>query len=158
MRSTSGLASRPHIEPRQKNAREETTMKSIRTRLWLGGSGAAMTAALLSVPAAALAQATPTAHAPGAPASTDQVEEIVVTGIRASLRSAMDVKRNSLQVVDTISAEDIGDFPDKNLSEPCSGSPACRSAARTAKAGASASAAPIPASTASRSTAPRPCR
>jgi iron complex outermembrane receptor protein len=41
----------------------------------------------------------------------------VVTGIRASLRSAMDVKRNSLQVVDTISAEDIGDFPDKNLSE-----------------------------------------
>ena len=92
-------------------------MKSIRTRLWLGGSGAALTAALLSVPAAALAQATPTAPAPAAPASADQVEEIVVTGIRASLRSAMDVKRNSLQVVDTISAEDIGDFPDKNLSE-----------------------------------------
>jgi iron complex outermembrane receptor protein len=41
----------------------------------------------------------------------------VVTGIRASLRSAMDIKRNSLQVVDSISAEDIGDFPDKNLSE-----------------------------------------
>lgn len=87
-------------------------MKSMRTRLWLGGSGAAITAALLSVPAAALAQAAP-APAP----NVDTVEEIVVTGIRASLRSAMDVKRNSLQVVDTISAEDIGDFPDKNLSE-----------------------------------------
>jgi iron complex outermembrane receptor protein len=84
---------------------------SIRTRLWLGGSGLALTAALLSAPAA-LAQT-----APAAPAPVDQVEEVVVTGIRASLRSAMDVKRNSLQVVDTISAEDIGDFPDKNLSE-----------------------------------------
>jgi TonB-dependent receptor len=84
-------------------------MKSINLRLWGGVSGAAMTAALLSVPATALAQA--------APAATDQVEEIVVTGIRASLRSAMDVKRSSLQVVDSISAEDIGDFPDKNLSE-----------------------------------------
>jgi iron complex outermembrane receptor protein len=86
-------------------------MKSMRTRLWLGGSGAAITAALLSVPAAALAQAAP------ATPNADQVEEIVVTGIRASLRTAMDVKRSSLQVVDTISAEDIGDFPDKNLSE-----------------------------------------
>ncbi|WP_310081922.1 TonB-dependent receptor [Caulobacter sp. BE254] len=92
-------------------------MKSIRTRLWLGGSSAALTAALLSVPAAALAQATPTAQAPAAPASADQVEEIVVTGIRASLRSAQDVKRTSLQVVDSISAQDIGTFPDKNLSE-----------------------------------------
>lgn len=86
-------------------------MKSMRTRLWLGGSGAAITAALLSVPAVALAQTAP------ATPNTDTVEEIVVTGIRASLRSAMDVKRSSLQVVDTISAEDIGDFPDKNLSE-----------------------------------------
>mgnify|MGYP000577918291 CR=1 FL=1 len=86
-------------------------MKSMKTRLWLGGSGAAMTAALLSIPAIAMAQDAP------APANADTVEEIVVTGIRASLRSAMDIKRNSLQVVDSISAEDIGDFPDKNLSE-----------------------------------------
>jgi iron complex outermembrane receptor protein len=81
--------------------------KSTRTRLWIGASRAAMTAALLTAPAVALAQAAP----------ADQVEEVVVTGIRASLRSAMDVKRSSLQVVDSISAEDIGDFPDKNLSE-----------------------------------------
>jgi TonB-dependent receptor len=47
----------------------------------------------------------------------DALEEVIVTGIRASLRSSMEVKRESLQIVDAISAEDIGDFPDKNLSE-----------------------------------------
>jgi len=43
--------------------------------------------------------------------------EIVVTGIRASLESAMDIKRDSSGVVDAISAEDIGKFPDTNLAE-----------------------------------------
>lgn len=44
-------------------------------------------------------------------------DEIVVTGIRASLRSAMNVKRNAQGVVDAISAEDMGKFPDTNLAE-----------------------------------------
>jgi iron complex outermembrane receptor protein len=100
---------------RGRQVREEDMMNSIKTRLWVGASGAALSTVLLWTPGAALAQATPAA--PADPAATDQVEEIVVTGIRASLRSAMDIKRNSLQVVDSISAEDIGDFPDKNLSE-----------------------------------------
>ena len=78
----------------------------------IGASRLALAALLLSSAGVAAAQ---TAQ-PGEPAS-DVVDEVVVTGIRASLRSAMDVKRQSLQVVDTISAEDIGDFPDKNLSE-----------------------------------------
>ena len=52
------------------------------------------------------------------PASAqDQPEEIVVTGIRGSLRQSMDVKRDSTGVVDAISAEDIGKFPDTNLAE-----------------------------------------
>lgn len=46
-----------------------------------------------------------------------QVEEVMVTGIRASLERAMDVKRNSAGVVDAISAEDMGKFPDTNLAE-----------------------------------------
>jgi TonB-dependent receptor len=46
-----------------------------------------------------------------------ELEEVVVTGIRAGLRSSMEVKREAIQVVDAISAEDIGDFPDKNLGE-----------------------------------------
>ncbi len=43
--------------------------------------------------------------------------EITVTGIRASLNRAIDIKRNSAGVVDAISAEDIGKFPDTNLAE-----------------------------------------
>ncbi len=46
-----------------------------------------------------------------------QLEEIVVTGIRASLERSMDIKRDSDGVVDAISAEDIGKFPDTNLAE-----------------------------------------
>jgi TonB-dependent receptor len=51
-------------------------------------------------------------------AQTDgTIEEVVVTGIRASLQRSMDVKRESRGVVDAISAEDIGKFPDTNLAE-----------------------------------------
>ncbi|WP_049722147.1 TonB-dependent receptor [Gilvimarinus polysaccharolyticus] len=45
------------------------------------------------------------------------LEEVVVTGIRASLERSMDIKRDSSGVVDAISAEDIGKFPDTNLAE-----------------------------------------
>ncbi len=45
------------------------------------------------------------------------IEEIVVTGIRSSLIKSMDRKRNAAGVVDAITAEDIGDFPDTNLAE-----------------------------------------
>src|SRR5690554_1583499 len=45
------------------------------------------------------------------------LEEVVVTGIRASLEQAMDIKRDAGGVVDAISAEDIGKFPDANLAE-----------------------------------------
>lgn len=44
-------------------------------------------------------------------------DEIIVKGIRASLRNAQDIKRESQGVVDAISAEDIGKFPDTNLAE-----------------------------------------
>ncbi len=47
----------------------------------------------------------------------DDAEEIVVTGIKASLQAAMDIKRDSAGVVDAISAEDMGKFPDTNLAE-----------------------------------------
>jgi TonB-dependent receptor len=45
------------------------------------------------------------------------IEEIVTTGIRGSLKRAMDIKRSETGVVDAISAEDIGKFPDANLAE-----------------------------------------
>lgn len=49
--------------------------------------------------------------------ANDDVETIQVTGIRGSLIKSMDVKRSSDGVVDAISAEDIGKFPDTNLAE-----------------------------------------
>jgi len=47
----------------------------------------------------------------------ENLEEVYVTGIRASLEASMDIKRESAGVVDAISAEDIGKFPDTNLAE-----------------------------------------
>ena len=47
----------------------------------------------------------------------DNVDEIVVTGIRQSLKQSMNVKRNAKGIIDAITAEDIGKFPDTNLAE-----------------------------------------
>ncbi|OYQ31694.1 TonB-dependent receptor [Niveispirillum lacus] len=62
-----------------------------------------------------------TASAQSAPASSGTtgtaLEEIIVTGFRASLRSALTEKRNTTEQVDAINAEDIADFPDNNLAE-----------------------------------------
>ena len=50
-------------------------------------------------------------------ADDEVVEEIVVTGIRGSLRSSIMDKRAASQIVDTINAEDIGKSTDKNIAE-----------------------------------------
>ena len=61
------------------------------------------------------------AQVPSAPAAAPQtepsVEEIVVTGTRASLQRSLDIKRETIGVVDSISAEDIGKLPDQNVAE-----------------------------------------
>jgi TonB-dependent receptor len=71
---------------------------------------------LLFAGAAAQAQAAAAPPAPAASAS-QQLETVVVTGIRRSLESSVDLKRNAHGVVDGIVAEDIGKFPDTNLAE-----------------------------------------
>ena len=48
------------------------------------------------------------------------VEEVVVTGIRRSLADAINIKRNNVGIVDAITAEDFGKFPDGNLAESLS--------------------------------------
>ena len=73
----------------------------------IGVSLGAMTVALLTA-GTAMAQDEP---------EVTEVEEIVVTGFRASLANALNIKRNEAGVVDAISAEDIADFPDSNLAE-----------------------------------------
>src|SRR5450631_1833544 len=50
-------------------------------------------------------------------AKTDELQEIIVTGYRESLESALDAKRNSIQPIESVAAEDIGKMPDQNVSE-----------------------------------------
>jgi iron complex outermembrane receptor protein len=65
--------------------------------------GSASVLVLASLAAPALAQ--------------EQMETVVVTGIRASMQRAMDIKRDATSIVDAVSAEDIGKFPDKNIAD-----------------------------------------
>jgi iron complex outermembrane receptor protein len=57
--------------------------------------------------------------ADNAQADSDEIiiEEVVVTGIRSSLDNAAQIKRQAGQMVDAISAEDIGQFSDNNIGE-----------------------------------------
>jgi TonB-dependent receptor len=67
--------------------------------------------------ALAMAGAAAAQTAPAAPTEDSAVEEVVVTGFRASLANALDVKRRENDLVDVIKAQDIADFPDLNLAE-----------------------------------------
>ncbi|HEU4593180.1 MAG TPA: TonB-dependent receptor [Steroidobacteraceae bacterium] len=46
-----------------------------------------------------------------------EIEEVIVTGFRGSLNTALAEKRNETAAIDVIAAEDIGKFPDSNLAE-----------------------------------------
>ena len=50
-------------------------------------------------------------------AQDDSVEEVVVTGIRGSLERSIDIKRNASNLVEAITASDIGKMPDQNVAE-----------------------------------------
>lgn len=79
------------------------------------------TAALLAMPAMAQTsppqQPTPQRSPGQQDEPTDQVEDIIVTGIRASLAQAADIKRETNQILDVITAEDVGKLPDANVAE-----------------------------------------
>lgn len=60
------------------------------------------------------AQDTQTAQASG---GNQGVQEIEVRGIRETLKRNLAVKRDSQNVVDTVTAEDVGKFPDKNVAD-----------------------------------------
>jgi iron complex outermembrane receptor protein len=64
---------------------------------------------LTAIAAAVQAQTMPPADPPSA--------TVVVTGLRASLESALNKKREDNGIVDVIKAEDMGKFPDTNLAE-----------------------------------------
>lgn len=96
-----------------------TTRMLLRSTAWvaLAGSGCSLPAiAAQSEPqdtASAATGNTPEVQ----PAQSDEAEGIVVTGIRASLERGVEAKRRSLEIVDAISAEDLGKLPDQNIAE-----------------------------------------
>ena len=57
------------------------------------------------------------ASAEEAKVAEQEIEKITITGIRGALGRSLDTKRQASGVVDSISAEDIGKFPDTNLAE-----------------------------------------
>ena len=86
-----------------------------RTTLSLGTSMSALGAALLLLgTTAAHAQTAPATDAPAADAAD---KDIVVTGFRASLQNAVNAKKTRDQVVESVSAEDIGRLPDSSIAE-----------------------------------------
>ena len=85
--------------------------RALRRTLFAGASGLAVSLSLGA--GAAAAQTAPQ----DPPQDATQVEEVIVTGYRASLSASLDAKRRDANVVDVIVAEDIADFPDLNLAE-----------------------------------------
>jgi len=83
----------------------------------LPDDGAVATVTAVAAPGAdgQAANATPAQDQGALPADQDQSNDIIVTGIIGSLQRNLDAKRNAPGVVDMISSEDIGKFPDSNV-------------------------------------------
>src|SRR3546814_7943248 len=77
---------------------------SVFKHILAGGSAVSALGVGLSAPAFAQ---TESADAPQ-PVAEDEGDAIVVTGIRASQRASIDLKRDNIAVVDSIVAEDLG--------------------------------------------------
>jgi len=73
------------------------------------------TSAAADAPAAADTPAASSANVKGA--QGPDLEEIVVTGLRASLEKSLDIKRNATVVLDSINAEELGRFPDADVAD-----------------------------------------
>jgi iron complex outermembrane receptor protein len=69
---------------------------------------------LLAFAGSAAAQQAPSAQ------GSENLDEVVVTGIRHSIESAIEVKKDSGSIVEAISAEDIGKLPDTSIAESIS--------------------------------------
>lgn len=91
-------------------------MKIQRTRA-LSGLLAGISCLAMAVPAAAQDAAGNDTGTDSAAGDASQENAIVVTGLRESLRDAVSTKRNALEVVDSITADDIGKLPDANVAE-----------------------------------------
>jgi iron complex outermembrane recepter protein len=83
----------------------------------------ALASALIGVFANAQAQSEenkanpPKSDAAGSKADEEQLDAVVVTGIRGAIESSTSVKKNQTSIVESISAEDIGKLPDQSIAE-----------------------------------------
>ena len=95
------------------SAIEAATEASAQTDGPASSAGAASSAtAANSTGAASSAGAGNSAGATG-----DSLQEVVVTGLRHSIQQSLDIKRESINVVDSIATEDLGKLPDQNVAE-----------------------------------------
>ncbi|EGF92887.1 tonB-dependent receptor family protein [Asticcacaulis biprosthecium C19] len=72
---------------------------------------------LTAVSVMALGMGAQAAMAQDTPAAATDDNVVVVTGVRASIQKSLNIKRRSVQVVDSVVAEDIGKLPDNNVVE-----------------------------------------
>jgi iron complex outermembrane receptor protein len=68
-------------------------------------------------------------------ADTSGLDEIVVTGIRKSVEASIDAKRDSTELTEVVSAEDIGKMPDKNVADSLARLPGVTTSAAGANEG-----------------------
>jgi iron complex outermembrane recepter protein len=78
---------------------------------------AAACSALILATGVAYAQTEPAKEADKKDKATEEVQTVTVTGIRRGIESAISVKKNSDNIVESISAEDIGKLPDASIAE-----------------------------------------
>jgi iron complex outermembrane recepter protein len=84
------------------------------------GAAAADAPAAVAAPAATTAApeaSGPTANSGASGAEQPQLEEVVVTGLKASLEKSLDAKKNAGIVEDSIDAEELGRFPDSDVAD-----------------------------------------
>ncbi|MEW6389711.1 MAG: TonB-dependent receptor [Pseudomonadota bacterium] len=70
-----------------------------------------------SVLAASVSAMAVVAAAPAMAQDSNAVEQVVVTGIRASLLQSIESKRRADAIIDVVTAEDVGKFPSANVAE-----------------------------------------
>jgi iron complex outermembrane recepter protein len=88
-----------------------------RRGLTLGASSVALGVALLGAGVAS-AQSAPQQAANASDKADEEIStEVTVTGVRAALDSAAEIKRRSVLIVDSVSAEDIGKLPDVSIAD-----------------------------------------
>jgi iron complex outermembrane receptor protein len=84
---------------------------------WRRAAVVASVATLASVLASNVANAQ---QAAAAPADQPPLEEITITGVRAAIQNAIAAKQKSDEIVEVVSAEDIGKLPDTSIAESIS--------------------------------------